>query len=81
MLFDEAAQVLAGSVTRWTGIPVTDDEVPALAQDLVALVDGLATGGPRHWRARRARGRREAWLSALDDDVPAGRHEVPMGSR
>lgn len=80
VLFDEAAQVLAGSVTRWAGVPVTDDEVPGLARDLVAMVDGFATGGPRHWRARRARGRREAWLATLVDDVRAGRREVPTGS-
>ena len=80
VLFDEAAQVLAGSVTRWAGVPVADDEVPALARDLTAMVDGFATGGPRHWRARRARGRREAWLSALVDDVRAGRREVRTGS-
>ena len=62
-LFDETAKVIAGSVTRWAQIPVTDDEVPDLAADLVAMVDGFATGGPRHWRARRARGRRERWLA------------------
>jgi fatty-acid peroxygenase len=80
VLFDEAARVLAGSVARWTGVPLTDDEVPALAADLTAMVDGFATGGPRHWRARRARGRREAWLSRLVDDVRAGRRQVPTGS-
>ena len=80
VLFEEAAKVLAGSVTRWAGIPVTDDEVPALARDLLALVDGFATGGPRHWRARRARGRREAWLAQLVRDVREGRTTVPEGS-
>ncbi|RBY85113.1 cytochrome P450 [Blastococcus sp. TF02A-26] len=80
VLFDEAARVLAGSVTRWAGVPVTDDEVPALATDLTAMVDGFATGGPRHWRARRARGRRERWLAGLVDDVRAGRRTVPTGS-
>ena len=28
VLFDEAAEVIAGAVTRWAGVPVTDDEVP-----------------------------------------------------
>src|SRR3954469_8667698 len=65
VLFEEAAKVLAGSVTRWAGIPVTDDEVPALARGLLAMVDGFAHRGPRHFRARRARGRREAWLADL----------------
>jgi fatty-acid peroxygenase len=80
VLFDEVANVLAGSVARWAGVPVTDDEVPALARDLLALVDGFATGGPRHWRARRARGRREAWLAELVRDVREGRTTVPEGS-
>ncbi|MGY1601762.1 cytochrome P450 [Geodermatophilus sp. SYSU D00815] len=80
VLFEEAAKVLAGSVCRWAGVPVTDDEVPAVARDLLALVDGFATGGPRHWRARRARGRREAWLAQLVRDVREGRTAVPEGS-
>src|SRR4051794_21740131 len=65
VVFDESARVIAGAVTRWAGIPLEDAEVPALAADLVAMVDGFATGGPRHWRARRARGRREDWLATI----------------
>ncbi|MDT0276607.1 cytochrome P450 [Blastococcus goldschmidtiae] len=79
VLFDESAQVIAGTVCRWAGVPVADDEVPALARDLVSMVDGFATGGPRHWRARRARGRREAWLSQLVTDVRSGAVAVPEG--
>ena len=80
VLFDETAKVLAGSITRWAGIPVTDDEVPGFARDLLAMVDGFATGGPRHFRARRSRGRREAWLADLVRAVREGRTEVPEGS-
>ena len=80
VLFEESAEVIAGAVTRWTGVPVTDAEVPALARDLQALVDGFATAGPRHWRARRARGRRERWLARLVEDVRAGRETVDPGS-
>jgi fatty-acid peroxygenase len=80
VLLDESAQVIAGAVCRWAGVPIPDDEVPALARDLVALVDGFATGGPRHWRARRARGRREAWLAQLVTDVRSGEAAVPAGS-
>jgi fatty-acid peroxygenase len=80
VLIDEAAQVLAGAVTRWAGIPVTDTEVPALARDLTAMVDGFASGGPRHFRARRARGRREAWLEQLVRHVRSGTATVPTNS-
>ncbi|MGY1778441.1 cytochrome P450 [Geodermatophilus sp. SYSU D00804] len=80
VLFDESARVIAGAVTRWAGITVADDEVPALARDLLAMVDGFATGGPRHWRARRARGRREEWLAGIVQRVRSGELVVPAGS-
>jgi fatty-acid peroxygenase len=80
VLLDSSAEVVAGSVTRWAGIPVTDGEVPALAADLRAMVDGFATGGPRHWRARRARGRREEELSGVVERVRSGQLAPPPGS-
>lgn len=80
VLLDEAAQVITGAVCRWAGIPLPDDQVPAAARDLLAMVDGFATGGPRHWRARRARHRREAWLAGLVEEVRAGTATVPAGS-
>ncbi len=64
-LFDETAKVIAKAVTRWAGIPLADEEVPGLAADLVALVDGFATAGPRHARALAARRRREQWLARM----------------
>src|SRR5690606_30157338 len=54
VLFDEAAAVIAEGVCAWAGVPVDDPE--GIAADMVAMVDGFATLGPRHWRARRARG-------------------------
>ncbi|WP_040340161.1 cytochrome P450 [Candidatus Blastococcus massiliensis] len=80
VLWEESATVIAGAVARWAGVAVPDDEVPGLARDLVAMVDGFATGGPRHWRARRARGRREAWLAQLVTEVREGRPVAPAGS-
>lgn len=80
VLFDEAARALTAGVRRWAGIPLATDEVAGLAADLVAMVDGFATPGPRHWRARQARGRREAWLAAVIRDVREGRAQAPAGS-
>ncbi|MFL6124800.1 cytochrome P450 [Actinophytocola sp.] len=79
VLFDEAARVITRAVCRWAGVPISDDEVPAVARDLVAMVDGFATPGPRHWRARAARGRREAWLSRLVTRVRDGVLDVRPG--
>ncbi|MFQ1003962.1 cytochrome P450 [Modestobacter sp. SSW1-42] len=80
VLFDEAARVLTRGVCDWAAVPLTDDELPALVRDLTTLVDGFATGAPRHWRARRVRQRREAWLAGIVEDVRSGARAVPAGS-
>ncbi|WP_138734143.1 cytochrome P450 [Modestobacter excelsi] len=80
VLMDEAARVLTRGVCDWAGVPVSDEELPALAGDLTTLVDGFATGAPRHWRARRVRQRREAWLAGIVDAVRAGERTPPAGS-
>jgi fatty-acid peroxygenase len=80
VLFDVAAQALTRGVCRWAGVPLADSDVAALAADLVAMVDGFATLGPRHWRARRARERREAWLSGLIENVRRGKVNALPGT-
>ncbi|MBG0816385.1 cytochrome P450 [Planomonospora sp. ID82291] len=80
VLFDEAARVITRGVCRWAGIPLRDADAPAAASDLVALVDGFGGPGARHWRARRARARREAWLGGLVRDVRDGAATAPRGS-
>src|SRR3954453_5318431 len=59
VLFDESALAITEGVYRWAGIPLDEADLPDGAADLVAMVDGFATLGPRHWHARRARGRQE----------------------
>jgi fatty-acid peroxygenase len=80
VLIDAAAEALTRGVCDWAAVPVTDEEVPALARDLTTLVDGFATGAPRHWRARRVRQRREAWLAGIVEDVRSGARTAPVGS-
>jgi fatty-acid peroxygenase len=72
VLFNEASRIIARGVCDWAGVPLDKVEVAPAARDLVALVDGFATLGPRHWRARRARGRREDWLAGLVQQARAG---------
>ncbi|MFF6995291.1 cytochrome P450 [Streptomyces sp. NPDC008313] len=57
-----------------------DGLVEAMARDLVAMVDGFATPGPRHWQARTARRRREDLLAAFVERVRAGDVSVPEDS-
>ncbi|WP_189863765.1 cytochrome P450 [Streptomyces poonensis] len=76
VLFDEASVVLTRGVCRWAGIPLAAGEAEPLARDLVAMVDGFATAGPRHWRARRARGRQEERFARLVREVRSGEVEA-----
>jgi fatty-acid peroxygenase len=80
VLFDEASRVLARAVCGWAGIPLDEEDVPEVARDLTAMVDGFLAGPVRHMRARRARGRRERWLAGLVEGVRAGTVSVPAGS-
>ncbi|WP_182874526.1 cytochrome P450 [Microbispora sp. H10670] len=80
VLFDEAARVLTTGVCRWAGIPLDEEEAGPLAADLVAMVDGFGSPGARHWRARGARVRREAWLAEMVEDVRRDGSRVPPTS-
>lgn len=63
VLYDEFALLLTRAVCDWVGVPLDDAGARETAEDLVAMVDGFATPGPRHWRARRARRRQEERLA------------------
>ncbi|MFJ8160043.1 cytochrome P450 [Streptomyces sp. NPDC096136] len=70
VLFEEMAVGLAAAACAWSGLPSADGAaVRRLAEDCVAMVDGFATPGPRHWKARRARSRQEAALARIIADV------------
>ncbi|MCX0247598.1 cytochrome P450 [Streptomyces drozdowiczii] len=65
VLFDEVAGVLTRAVHAWAGVPLTEGEADGVARDLVAMVDGFASAGPRQLRARVARRRQERRLARL----------------
>lgn len=80
VLFDEAGTVLARGAHRWAGVPLADAEAEAAARDMIAMVDGFATAGPRHLRARRARSRQEDRLARLVRQVRSGEVTAPADS-
>jgi fatty-acid peroxygenase len=79
VLFDEASLVITQAVCDWAGVALDESDVAPVATDLIAMVDGFATLGPRHWRARMARGRRERWLATLVQQLREGTTEAPEG--
>ncbi|WP_433549036.1 cytochrome P450 [Streptomyces sp. CA-294286] len=78
VLFDETAEVLTRAVCAWAGVPLPDepDGARQTSRDLVAMVDGFATAGPRHFRARGARKRQEARIADLVT-AERGRNPAP----
>ncbi|MGV9291453.1 cytochrome P450 [Streptomyces sp. NPDC003719] len=80
VLFDAVGRVITRGVCRWAGVPLAEDEEEPLARDLVAMVDGFATAGPRHWRARRARTRQERRFAGLVTEVRSGAVRAPADS-
>ncbi|QUW89255.1 cytochrome P450 [Streptomyces sp. V17-9] len=80
VLFDEAAVVLTRGVCDWAGVPPGAVDTDTLSRDLVAMVDGFATPGPRHLRARRARARQETRTARLVEEVRAGAVAAPADS-
>ncbi|MDA8369985.1 MAG: cytochrome P450 [Nocardiopsaceae bacterium] len=80
VLFDEASRVLTRGVFRWTGIPLDAADEASAADDLVAMVDGFATLGPRHWRARLARRRQEDRLGRLVERLRSGAATAAPGA-
>lgn len=80
VVFDEAARVLLRAGCVWAGVPLPADEVADRARDMVAMVDGFAAAGPRHWRARLARRRSEAWIAGQVVAVRSGTHLPEPGT-
>ncbi|TDE14926.1 cytochrome P450 [Jiangella asiatica] len=65
VLFDQAVHVLSAVAIAWSGIPCGPGEVSRRAGQLVAVLDGFASPGPRYLRARLARRRLDRWATAL----------------
>ncbi|MFG2749479.1 cytochrome P450 [Streptomyces xanthophaeus] len=80
LLFDETAKILALAVRDWAGVPLSDAGAAALARDCTSMVDGFATPGPRHLRARQARRRQEDALADLITEVRTAREADATGS-
>jgi fatty-acid peroxygenase len=79
-VFDEARCILFRAVMEWACVPFSEEEVESRSSDLVAMVDGFGSVGPRHWRGRRARRRSETWMEDILHRVRTGRLESQPGT-
>lgn len=70
-VFQTLCPILCGAACEFAGIPTTEMG-SELCDDLFAMVDSFGAVGPRHWRGRRARRRRERWAADLVSKVRRG---------
>jgi fatty-acid peroxygenase len=78
-VFDTAVLVHGRAVCDWAGIP-DDDVTDAVLHDLITMVDGFGTVGPRFVAAWRARRRADRWATAVVERVRHDRRLAPAGS-
>ena len=77
VLLDAAQAVLFDAVCEWAGVPGGD---VTLRNDVVAMIDGAGSAGPRHLRARRGRDDGNVRAGTLIARVRRGEVAVPPGS-
>lgn len=68
VLLDEFHLILCRAACDWCGIPLREEDAPALAQNLVLLIEGGGAIGPKHWASRRARRMTENALVPLIEE-------------
>ncbi|MDT8760135.1 cytochrome P450 [Sphingomonas psychrotolerans] len=77
---DAFGELLTAAACDWAGLSLTAGERGARARELMAMIDGAGSAGPRTWRALLLRRRTEKWarmrldaLCGADATSPAGR--------
>lgn len=78
-VFDSAVLVHGRAICGWAGLPAgaVDD---AVLRDLITMVDGFGTVGPRFVAAWRARRRADRWAAAAIEAARHDRNSVSGGS-
>lgn len=79
-LLGEVQAILCRAVCRWAGVPLEAGEVPAVTRELVAMVEGAGSVGPRNWRGMRLRAQAERRIREVVRRTWAGELEPPPGS-
>lgn len=77
VLYEEVQEMLCRTACQWAGVPVPEDEVKNLTNDLEAMYESPAAVGPDHWKGRNARNRVEKWMGDLIDRVRDGKVKPP----
>lgn len=69
VLYEEALEIMCRTACEWAGVPVEEEDMKKLADDLRAMFESATAIGPSHWAGRHARNRVEKWMGNIIDQV------------
>lgn len=79
-LYQQTCELLTESVCQWAGVPLEISEVNQRSNELKALFNYAGNIGPKHWQARLARKRNEAWLKNIIEKIREEVYDPPQSS-
>ncbi|MEK5186158.1 cytochrome P450 [Solibacillus sp. FSL W7-1324] len=79
-LYEETLEIMCRTACEWAGVPVEEEEIKKLADDLRAMFESATAVGPSHWAGRHARNRVEKWIGELIDEVRDGKLSPEEGT-
>lgn len=79
-LYEETLEIMCRTACEWAGVPVEENEIKKLADDLRAMFESATAVGPSHWAGRHGRNRVEKWVGELIDQVRDGKLSPEEGT-
>lgn len=76
-LYKEVQEIMCRTACEWAGVPVEEENITELSEDLAAMFESPAAFGPSHWQGRNARNKLEKWISKQIIDVRDGNLNPP----
>lgn len=75
-LFEETKIILFKAACEWTGVPLKEEEAKARAKQIGLLIESAGAVGVKHYRGRMARGKAEAWIEEMAEEIRANRLQL-----
>ncbi|THJ68702.1 cytochrome P450 [Arthrobacter echini] len=79
-LHDMVREILTRAACQWAGVPLPEQDVPRITQELSLMIDQVARFGPRNWYAQLRRRGTESWVAGMVEQVRSGELSPREGS-
>jgi len=70
--YEETKEMMCQIACEWSGVPVQENEIKNLTNDLGAMFESAGAVGPNHWMGRNARNSVEKWIGEIIEKVLNG---------